>query len=81
MPRTKPSSSFSRKDTRTHRGPDQVLAGHAESSEVAAPTRAKPVTEDEIRLLAYLKWEADGKPIGHDLCFWTEAERELCAAR
>jgi hypothetical protein len=27
--------------------------------------------------LAYLKWEADGKPIGHDLFFWVEAEREL----
>jgi hypothetical protein len=58
-----------------------VPAGRAEASEIAAPTRAKPVTEDEIRLLAYLKWEADGKPIGHDLFFWTEAERELCGAR
>jgi hypothetical protein len=40
---------------------------------------AESVTQDDIRLLAYLKWEADGKPIGHDLFFWLEAERELLA--
>jgi hypothetical protein len=35
------------------------------------------VSEDDIRVRAYLKWEADGKPEGHDLYFWCEAEREL----
>jgi hypothetical protein len=44
----------------------------------AEPHRVKRhITDDDVRLLAYLKWEADGKPIGHDLFFWVEAEREL----
>jgi hypothetical protein len=45
-----------------------------------AATRQQPpsaVTEEEIRLRAYLKWEAEGRPEGHDLFFWCEAEREL----
>ena len=29
-----------------------------------------------IRERAYLKWERKGKPIGHALDFWLEAERE-----
>jgi hypothetical protein len=33
--------------------------------------------EEDIRLLAYLKWEAAGKPPGDGLCYWIEAEREL----
>lgn len=34
-------------------------------------------TEDEIRLSAYLRWEAAGKPHGDGLEFWLEAERTL----
>jgi len=34
-------------------------------------------SEEEIRLLAYLKWEAAGKPTCDGLCYWLEAEREL----
>ena len=50
---------------------------------VDAPTTAPgqqpspTATEEEIRLRAYLKWEAEGRPEGHDLFFWCEAEREL----
>lgn len=50
----------------------------------AAPTapecriqRVKTVPEEVIRLQAYRKWEACGKPIGDSLRFWLEAEREL----
>jgi hypothetical protein len=39
-----------------------------------APT---PVGEDEIRMRAYQKWEAAGKPAGDGTKFWLEAEREL----
>ena len=54
----------------------------------AAPPRPAPAsparpsaTEDQVRLCAYLKWEAAGKPTGGDITFWAEAERELRAAR
>jgi hypothetical protein len=44
----------------------------------AKPQQIKSrITDDDVRLLAYLKWEADGKPFGHELFFWVEAEREL----
>lgn len=46
-----------------------------------APAGNGPPTEEEIRLCAYLKWEAAGKPTGGDITFWAEAERELRAAR
>jgi hypothetical protein len=35
------------------------------------------VTEEVIRLRAYMKWEAAGKPPGNGVNFWVEAEREL----
>jgi len=35
------------------------------------------VGEDEIRLRAYQKWEAAGKPHSDGWAFWLEAEREL----
>ena len=34
-------------------------------------------SEESIRLLAYMKWVADGKPDGDGLCYWLEAEREV----
>jgi hypothetical protein len=44
-----------------------------------APTQpsCQPVSADEIRLRAYLRWEAAGKPSGDGLSFWLEAEQEL----
>ena len=35
------------------------------------------VLEEDIRFLAYLKWEAAGRPPNSDIRFWLEAEREL----
>jgi hypothetical protein len=35
------------------------------------------VSHQEIQMRAYYKWEAMGKPIGKDLKFWLEAQREL----
>ena len=71
---TKPMKSFG-----------QAVAPQSARPTAAAPTVAATavrsasakVTDDDIRLLAYFKWEADGRPEGHDLYFWLEAEREL----
>jgi hypothetical protein len=41
------------------------------------PSACQPVSVDEIRLRAYLRWEAAGKPSGNGLSFWLEAEQEL----
>jgi len=35
------------------------------------------VSAEDIRLCAYLKWEAAGKPTGDGVPFWLEAEQEL----
>jgi hypothetical protein len=42
------------------------------------PCQGLSVSEEEIRKLAYQKWEAAGKPPGNGVNFWQEAERELC---
>jgi hypothetical protein len=34
-------------------------------------------SEEAVRLLAYQKWEAAGKPAGDGSVFWEQAEREL----
>ena len=50
----------------------------------AAPSpnyASQPIAEEDIRTLAYLKWEAAGKPEGKDAFFWVEAERELARGR
>jgi Protein of unknown function (DUF2934) len=45
---------------------------------VPAPaTVAAPATCDEIRHLAYQKWEAAGQPVCNGVQFWLEAESEL----
>lgn len=33
--------------------------------------------QEQVRLLAYLKWEAAGCPSGDGIGFWLEAEEEL----
>lgn len=38
---------------------------------------AKLVADDAIRLCAYQKWEAAGKPGGDGIQFWLAAEKEL----
>lgn len=35
------------------------------------------VTEEDIRLRAFFKWEAAGSPFCDGVCFWLEAEKEL----
>lgn len=42
-----------------------------------APMVAQLVSEDDIRLYAYQKWENAGKPAEDGIRFWLEAEREV----
>lgn len=44
-------------------------------------TTMRPVkpTSDEIARLAFLIWEREGKPQGHDLDHWLQAETTLMA--
>jgi hypothetical protein len=37
----------------------------------------RAVTEEQVRMRAYLKWERAGKPPGDGVTFWLEAEQEL----
>lgn len=43
----------------------------------ALPTAVTPATCDEIRRLAYQKWEAAGQPLCDGVQFWLEAESDL----
>jgi hypothetical protein len=45
--------------------------------EPITPLPSRPISENEIRLNAYLRWEAAGKPAVDGIKFWFEAEREL----
>ena len=68
-----------------HKDPSQE---HSGSAKPTTPTKASIVTSDDpgklasdqdIRLCAYQKWEAAGKPSGDGVQFWLEAEQELVA--
>ena len=51
-------------------------------STVAAPSpKGRPLSEEAIRLCAYQRWEAAGKPNGDGVHFWLEAERELAQTK
>ena len=43
----------------------------------SAPASPPVASEEQVRLLAYQKWEAAGRPPGDGAAFWLEAEREL----
>ena len=45
------------------------------------PAEDRLVTEDEVRVRAYGKWVAAGRPEGDGVNFWLEAERELLRGR
>jgi hypothetical protein len=48
-----------------------------EGSLSPTPPARQPLSADEIRVCAYLRWEAAGKPPGDGAQFWLEAEQEL----
>ena len=57
-------------------GTDREPAIRPQPDQSGARTRALP-TSDEIRQLAYERWEAAGKPPGDGSDFWLQAEKEL----
>jgi Protein of unknown function (DUF2934) len=64
--------------TPTHAGPGKPMS----PTKVAVASRdndhnGKLVLDEAIRLCAYQKWEAAGKPTGDGIQFWLEAEQEL----
>lgn len=73
--------------TQHHHHKHETL-GHTGPGKPATPTQAavassdndhdgKLVSDEDIRLCAYQKWEAVGKPTGDGVQFWLEAEQEL----
>jgi hypothetical protein len=48
---------------------------------LAAPSPNGQVSEADIQLRAYQKWEAAGKPKWNDIRFWLQAEQELKAGK
>lgn len=54
----------------------QIAAQPIAASDDPVPASQEVCAED-IRLLAYGKWESAGKPAGDGVPFWVEAEREL----
>jgi hypothetical protein len=54
-------------------------AGASGSAEPAS--KGKSVSAEEVRLLAYQKWEAAGRPGGDGANFWLEAEQELAQSQ
>jgi hypothetical protein len=67
-----------KQDTQAHAGPGKTTtptkAAVASSDNVH---NGKLVSEEDIRICAYQKWESAGKPTGDGIQFWLEAEREL----
>lgn len=51
--------------------------GAAQTSFQSQLPKQQALSEEAIRLRAYQKWEAAGRPISDGLRFWFEAEREL----
>ncbi|HLJ96071.1 MAG TPA: DUF2934 domain-containing protein [Gemmataceae bacterium] len=51
------------------------------SSDIGNDHTAKLVSDEDIRLAAYQKWEAAGKPAGDGVQFWLQAEQELLEGR
>jgi hypothetical protein len=64
--------------TKVTKQPSAAAGRRASVAPVAAPPLvATTIQPDEIRMRAYLKWEAAGRPCGDGMRFWLEAEREL----
>lgn len=72
MPRTKSTAKPAPKVFRIAGGKIATVA-----KVLAEPPPPAPPTHDQIRELAYFKWEAAGWPAGDGVSFWLEAERAL----
>jgi hypothetical protein len=67
---------------RRHTKQDRTQRPDAEEVVVKPAPKPAPngqVDEQTIRLRAYERWEAAGRPEGDGVQFWLEAEKELAA--
>jgi hypothetical protein len=62
--------------TLAHAGP-----GKPTKAAVASNNNDHNVSDEDIRLRAYEKWEAAGRPAGNGVQFWLEAEQELVESK
>ncbi len=58
-------------------GPAQSTTPPQAAPSAGTHSREKVVSEEDIRLRAYRKWESAGKPTGDGVQFWLAAEQEL----
>jgi len=75
--------------TQHHR--KHAASAHACQDKSTTPTKAAVASSDnghngqvvceKIRLCAYQRWEAAGKPSGDGVRFWLEAEQELAEGK
>jgi hypothetical protein len=82
MPRNKHGQSVAESDGKVFRiVGGRVAAGPRTSVETEPPASevipTVPPTEEQVRELAYQKWESAGWPAGDGVGFWLDAEREL----
>jgi len=71
---------FKKTSTRSNAGSVQPICGAAipnQSCPVPSSRNAPSLTLNDIRLRAYRKWEAAGRPEGDGSRFWLQAEQEL----
>jgi Protein of unknown function (DUF2934) len=66
--------------TSTHPGEIKPTSTAA-SATLGSANNRKTISEEEIRLRAYRKWERAGKPGGDGVQFWLEARQELEQAK
>ena len=62
--------------TQRQRSKAKMPVAGGEAQATVSPQPSVP-TPDEIRQLAYAKWETAGKPPGDGSDFWLQAEKEL----
>jgi len=68
------------KHDRAHRHDEEVEVVKPTPKPAGAPIHNGHVDEQTIRLRAYERWEAAGRPEGDGVQFWLDAEKELTAA-
>ena len=60
-----------------HLRPEPDFGPHPERAIPPADPEVLNVSEDDIRQLAYRRWEEAGRPEGDGTEYWLQAEREL----
>jgi Protein of unknown function (DUF2934) len=56
-------------------------AGKQQAKAAGNGAIGNPLSENEVRLRAYEKWERAGRPAGDGVEFWLEAKRELVQSK